>query len=126
MNLLTGFSVVGSALTLVGIYSVLSLSVASRRRELAIRSAVGVQQSDIRRLIFGEGFRLIASGVLMGAALAIVLSCVLRSFLFEVQPSDPATLIVVGALFVGVGLLVCWMPVRRPAKVDPLEALRYE
>ena len=126
MNLLTGFSVMGSALTLVGIYSVLSLSVASRRRELAIRSAVGAQQSDIRRLIFGEGFRLIAGGVLIGAALAILLSRVLRSFLFEVQPSDPATFLVVGALFVGVGLLACWMPVRRAARVDPLEALRYE
>jgi putative ABC transport system permease protein len=126
MHLLTGFSVIGSALTLVGIYGMLSLSVVSRRRELAIRSAVGAQQSDIRKLIFGEGFRLIAGGVLMGAALAIVLSRVLRSFLFEVQPSDPATLIVVGALFVGVGLLACWMPVRRAAKVDPLEALRYE
>ena len=126
MHLLTGFSVVGSILTLVGIYGVLSLSVASRRRELAIRSAVGAQQKDIRKLIFGEGFRLIASGVLVGMALAIVLSRVLRSFLFEVQPSDPATLIVVGVLFVGVGLLACWVPVRRAEKVDPLEALRYE
>jgi putative ABC transport system permease protein len=51
---------------------------------------------------------------------------VLRSFLFEVQPSDPATFIVVGALFVGVGLLACWAPARRAGKVDPLEALRYE
>ena len=126
MNLLTGFSLVASALTLVGIYGMLSLSVASRRRELAIRSAVGAQQGDIRKLIFGEGFRLIAGGVLVGAALAMVLSRVLKSFLFEVQPSDPATLIVVGALFVGVGLLACWMPVRRAAKVNPLEALRYE
>ncbi|HMD19480.1 MAG TPA: ABC transporter permease [Alloacidobacterium sp.] len=126
MHLLTGFSVVGSVLTLVGVYGVLSLSVASRRRELAIRSAVGAQQKDIRKLIFGEGFRLIAGGVLVGVALAIVLSRVLRSFLFEVQPSDPATLIVVGALFVGVGLLACWVPVRRAEKVDPLEALRYE
>jgi len=126
MQLLIGFSVVGSVLTLVGIYGVLSLSVASRRRELAIRSAVGAEQKDIRNLIFGEGFRLIASGVLAGAALAIVLSRVLRTFLFEVQPSDPMTLIVVGALFVGVALLACWLPVRRAAKVDPLEALRYE
>lgn len=126
MQLLIGFSVVASALTLVGIYGGLSLSVASRRRELAIRSAVGAQQKDIRNLIFGEGFRLIASGVLAGAALAIVLSRVLRTFLFEVQPGDPTTLIVVGALFVGVALLACWVPVRRAAKVDPLEALRYE
>ena len=126
MHLLTGFSAVGAVLTLVGIYGVLSLSVASRRRELAIRSAVGAQQKDIRKLIFGEGFRLIAGGVLVGIALAVVLSRALRTFLFEVQPSDPVTLILVGALFVGVGLLACWVPVRRAGKIDPLEALRYE
>jgi putative ABC transport system permease protein len=126
MQLLIGFSLVGSALTLVGVYGVLSLSVASRRRELAIRSAVGAQQRDIRKLIFGEGFQLIASGVLAGVVLAIALSRVLRSFLFEVQPGDPVTLIVVGALFVGVALLACWVPVRRAERVDPLEALRYE
>ena len=89
-------------------------------------AAMGAQQTDIRKLIFGEGFRLIAGGVIAGVALAIVLSRVLKSFLFEVQPSDPATLVVVGALFVGVGLLACWAPVRRAAKVQPLEALRYE
>ena len=126
MRLLTGFSALGSVLTLVGIYGVLSLSVASRRKELAIRSAMGAQLADIRKLIFGEGFRLIAGGVIAGIILAMVLSRALKSFLFEVQPSDPATLIVVGALFVGVGLLACWAPVRRAAKVDPLEALRYE
>jgi putative ABC transport system permease protein len=126
MQLLIGFSLVGSALTLVGVYGVLSLSVASRRRELAIRSAVGAQQRDIRKLIFCEGFQLIASGVLAGVVLAIALSRVLRSFLFEVQPGDPVTLIVVGALFVGVALLACWVPVRRAERVDPLEALRYE
>jgi putative ABC transport system permease protein len=124
MHLLTGFSVVGSVLTLIGIYGVISLSVVARRRELAIRSAVGAQQSDIRKLIFGEGFRLIASGVLAGVVLAVILSRVLRSFLFGVQPSDPATFILVGALFVGVALLACWAPVRRAGKVDPLEALR--
>jgi len=126
MRLLIGFSLVGSALTLVGVYGVLSLSVASRKRELAIRSALGAQQKNIRMLIFGEGFQLIAGGVLAGVALAIVLSRVLRSFLFGVQPSDPATLIVVGALFVAVALLACWGPVRRATMVDPLEALRYE
>jgi putative ABC transport system permease protein len=126
MQLLVGFAVVGSMLTLVGIYGVLALSVASRRRELGIRLAVGAQQKDIRRLVFGEGFRLIASGVFAGVVLAIVLSRVLRTFLFEVQPNDPMTLIVVGALFAGVALLACWAPVRRAAEVDPLEALRYE
>ncbi|MGA2848459.1 MAG: ABC transporter permease [Terracidiphilus sp.] len=126
MHLLTGFSVLGSVLTLVGIYGVISLSVASRRRELAIRSAVGAQQKDIRRLIFGEGFRLIVGGVLGGMALAVIVSRVLRTFLFEVQPGDPATFIVVGAIFIIVALLACWAPARRAGKVDPLEALRYE
>jgi putative ABC transport system permease protein len=126
MRLLIGFSIVGSVLTLVGVYGVLSLSVASRRRELAIRSAIGAAQKDIRNLIFGEGFRLIASGVLAGIVLAVVSSRVLSSFLFDVQPTDPLTLVIVGALFVGVALLACWVPVRRAASVDALEALRYE
>jgi putative ABC transport system permease protein len=126
MQLLVGFAVVGSMLTLVGIYGVLSLSVASRRRELGIRLAVGAQQSDIRSLIFGEGFRLIAGGVFAGVVLALGLSRVLRTFLFEVQPNDPMTLVLVGALFTAVALLACWVPVRRAAKVDPLEAIRYE
>jgi putative ABC transport system permease protein len=126
MQLLVGFAVVGSVLTLVGIYGVLSLSVTSRRRELAIRSAVGAQQKDLRELIFGEGFRLIAAGVVAGVALAMVLSRVLKSFLFEVEPGDPATLVAAGLLFVGVALLASWVPVRRAEKVDPGDALRYE
>jgi putative ABC transport system permease protein len=126
MQLLVGFALVGSVLTLVGIYGVLSLSVTSRQRELAIRSAVGAQQKHIRKLVFGEGFRLIAAGVVVGVVLAMMLSRVLRSFLFEVQPGDPVTLVVVGLLFVWVALLACWVPVRRAEKVDPVEALRYE
>ncbi len=126
MRLLIAFSAVGTILTLVGIYGVLSLSVASRRQELAIRSAVGAQQRDIRRLIFGEGLRVIAGGVLVGVALAVIVSRVLKTLLYEVQPSDPVTLIVVGLFFVAVGLLACWVPARRAGKVNPLEALRYE
>jgi putative ABC transport system permease protein len=126
MQLLVGFSVVGSVLTLVGIYGVLSLSVASRRREIAIRTAVGAERRDIRNLIFGEGFRLIAGGVVTGIAAALIVSRVLSSFLFEVEPTDPATLVGVGLLFVGVSLLACWVPTRRAVNVNPLEALRYE
>jgi len=126
MQLLAGFSLVGSVLTLVGIYGVLSLSVASRRREIAIRTAVGAQRRDIRNLVFAEGFRLIAGGVISGIAAALLLSRVLKSFLFEVEPTDPATLIVVGLLFASVALLACWAPTRRAARVDPIEALRYE
>jgi putative ABC transport system permease protein len=126
MQLLVGFSLVGSVLTLVGIYGVLSLSVASRRREIAIRAAVGARRRDIRKLVFAEGFRLIGGGVLGGIALALMVSRVLRTFLFEVEPGDPATLVGVAILFAAVALLACWVPTRRAAKVDPVEALRYE
>ena len=126
MQLLVGFSIVGGVLTLVGIYGVLSLSVASRRRELAIRSAVGAARSDIRNLVFAEGFRLIAGGLIAGIGAALILTRVLRSFLFEVRSSDPTTFIVVGLLFTCVALLACWVPTNRALKVNPVEALRYE
>jgi putative ABC transport system permease protein len=126
MQLLVGFALVGSVLTLGGIYGVLSLSVAARRREIAIRAAVGAERRDIRNLVFAEGFRLIAGGVICGMIAAVLLSRVLKSFLFEVEPTDPVTLIGVGLLFTSVALLACWEPTRRAAKVDPIEALRYE
>ena len=126
MRLLAGFSVVGSVLTLVGIYGVLSLSVASRRRELAIRAAVGAGARDIRNLVFGEGFRMIAVGLMAGLIAAIAFSRVLSVFLFEVEPTDPLTLMGVGVAFAIVAMLACWAPTRRATAVDPAEALRYE
>ena len=126
MQLLAGFSIVGSALTLVGIYGVLSLSVASRRRELAIRAAVGAEARNIRELILGEGFRLIGTGICGGLVAALALSRVLRTFLFGVEPTDPLTLLAVGVIFALVALLACWIPARRATAVDPLESLRYE
>lgn len=126
MRLLVGFAVIGSVLTLVGIYGVLSLSVVSRRKELAIRCAVGAQHRDLRRIILNEGLQVIAGGVLVGVALAAASSQALKSFLYEVQPGDPLTLVGVGCLFAGVGLLACWVPAWRAQQVNPLEALRYD
>ena len=79
MQLLVGFAVVGSVLTLVGIYGVLSLSVAARRREIAIRAAVGAGRRDIRNLVFAEAFGLIGGGVICGMIAAVALSRVLKS-----------------------------------------------
>ena len=125
-RLLVGFSFVGCVLSLGGIYGVLSLSVASRRRELAIRAAVGAGQREIRRLIFAEGLRLIAGGVVLGTAFALALSRVLQTFLFDVEATDATTFVAVGLLFASVALLACWVPGRRAAAVDPIEALRWE
>jgi putative ABC transport system permease protein len=126
MQLLVGFSAIGSILTLVGIYGLLSLSVASRRREIAIRAAVGASREDIRTLVLGEGLRLIAGGVIAGFAAAFLLARVLRAFLYGVEATDPAALVGAAVAFAGVALLACWAPTRRAGKVDPAEALRYE
>ncbi len=126
MQLLVGFSIVASVLTLVGVYGVLSLTVASRRREIAVRSAVGASGRDIRNLVFADALRLIAGGVAAGVVAAIVLSRGLTSFLFDVTPTDVPTLVAVGVLFASVALAACWMPTRRAARIDPLEALRSE
>ncbi|MEZ5396661.1 MAG: FtsX-like permease family protein [Bryobacterales bacterium] len=99
-------------------------SVASRRREIAIRSAIGAQQSNIRGLVFAEGLRLVAFGVAGGVVGALALAHVLDSLLFGVEASDPLTLVAVAAVFAVVALLACWLPSRRAVRVDPAEALR--
>jgi putative ABC transport system permease protein len=124
-QLLVGFAIVGTLLTVVGVYGVLALSVAARRREIAIRTAIGAHRRDIRNLVFGEGFRLIAAGVGIGIAGALVASAP-AVVSVRVEPTDPLTLAAAGALFVGVSVVACWVPTRRAAAVDPLEALRCE
>jgi putative ABC transport system permease protein len=125
-RLLVGFSIVGTLLTVIGVYGVLALSVASRQREIAIRAAIGARRRDIHHLVLGEGFRLVAGGIALGIAGALIVSRVLQSFLFEVEPTDPATLVGAGLLFAGVTLVACWAPTRRAAAIDPLDALRCE
>jgi putative ABC transport system permease protein len=126
MRLLTGFSLVACGLALVGIYGVLALSVSARKREIAIRIAVGARRWDVLGLVLGEGSRLIAVGVVLGAGVTLVSARVLKAFLFEVEPNDPATLGVIATLFAAVGLMACWGPAHRATKVEPMEALRHE
>jgi putative ABC transport system permease protein len=126
MQLLAGFAVIASVLTLVGIYGVLSLSVANRRREIAIRAAVGAGRSQIRGLVFGEGVRLVGAGIIGGIVIALFLSRALRAFLYEVTPTDPATLVIAVTLFAAVAMAACWVPMRRAERVAPVEILRQE
>ncbi|MEO1368573.1 MAG: FtsX-like permease family protein [Acidobacteriota bacterium] len=126
MQLLIGFGLVASLLTLGGLYGVLSLSVASRRRELAIRTAVGARRGDVVRLVLAEGLKLTGLAVVLGLSAGVLLSRGLRSFLFEVGPGDPFTLALTAALFVAVALLASWAPARKAGRLNPLQALRDE
>ena len=92
MRLLVGFAIVATMLALVGLYGVLSLSVSSRAKEIAVRKAVGAQGYQIVRLVVGEGSRLVAAGVVVGAIAAVLVGRLLRTLLFDVTPFDPPAL----------------------------------
>ena len=126
MYVLMGLGVLGTALMVVGVYSVLSLSVASRRRDIAIRTAMGAQPTHVRKLVLGEGLMLIGWGLTLGLPTAWLVSRLLTSFLFGIRPGDPFTLIVGAAVLIQITLLACWIPSRRAMAVNPIEALRYE
>ena len=126
LHLLAGFSFLSGTVALIGIYGVLSLSVGSRRRELAVRIAVGAQRRNVLSLILGQGFKLIFVGVAIGTGLALASKGILKAFLFGVEPTDPITFIGVGSLFIAVALAACYIPAQRAAKTDPMDALRYE
>ena len=126
MRLLLGFAVIASALALVGIYGVLSLSVGSRTKEIAVRVAVGAPRWEIFRLVLGEGFRLVLLGLGLGAIVTAVLGQLLATFLFGVTPFDPLALASAAFGFMIVALLACWLPAYRATLVDPIDALRCE
>lgn len=124
--LLLVFSGLALLLSMVGLYGVLSYSALRRLREIGIRLAVGAQRSDIRVLILEQGIRLLGLGLTIGIAGAILSSRVLGSFLFEVNPIDPAIYLGVSVLLALAALLACWLPARRAAQTDPMITLRAE
>ena len=126
MLLLAVFASVALILAVVGIYGVMSDSVASRTHELGIRLALGAQAGDVLRMIVGQGMALALIGIAIGLAGAYWLTQFMASLLYEVSPTDSLTFVAIPILLAVVVLAACLVPARRATKVDPLIALRYE
>ncbi|HEU0175755.1 MAG TPA: ABC transporter permease [Blastocatellia bacterium] len=118
------FAALALLLAVVGLYGVLSYTVAQRRHEIGIRMALGAQSHNIVFLVLKQGLRLTILGVAIGLAGAFGLTRLIERLLFGVSATDPLTFILIALLLTLVALLACWMPARRAARVDPLVALR--
>ena len=125
-TLLSIFAAVALVLTIIGLYGVMSYSVAQRTNEIGIRMALGAQTGDVLGLIVKDGLKLVFLGLLVGISGALALTRLLSSLLFGVTTRDPATFVAIAALLSIVAMLACYIPAWRATRVDPLEALRCE
>ena len=126
MILFTIFAAVALLLASVGIYGVLSYVVGQRTQEIGIRMALGAQRGDVLRAFLRDGARMTVLGVAAGGIAALALTRLMASILFEVKPTDPLTFGGVAVLLCAIALLACYIPARRAASVDPMQALRAE
>jgi putative ABC transport system permease protein len=124
--LLAAFAGLALVLSALGIYGVLSYTVALRAREIGVRVALGAQPATVLRLIIGDGGRLATIGIIAGLAAALALTRLLGGLLYRVGPTDPETFVIAVVLLGSTALLACYLPARRATRIDPIRVLRHE
>ncbi len=125
-GLLSLFAVIALLLAAVGLYGVLAYLVTQRTRDIGVRIALGAQRRNVLSLVIGQGMKLVMVGVVIGVVAALALTRVLTSLLYGVEPTDPLTLAAVSLVLMATAFFACWLPARRAARIDPMEALRHE
>jgi len=120
------FGAVGLVLVTIGVYSVLAYTTARRTQEIGIRMALGAKSSDVQGMVIRMGLRLVGIGVVLGLIVSLAIGRVIATQLWGVSAYDPWTLVSVPVVLLITGMVACWLPARRAARVDPLVALRYE
>jgi predicted permease len=125
-SLTAAFGMLALALACVGIYGIMAYAVAQRTNEIGIRLALGAERRQVRGMVLKEAGWLAGVGVVAGVAVALGLGQLVKSMLYGLQPSDPASLVGAVVLLLGVALLAGWVPAMRASRVEPMEALRHE
>jgi predicted permease len=124
--LMTLFAGIALALSLIGIYGVISYAVGRRTREIGLRMALGAGRREVLRVVLGRGLTLVLAGMLAGVAAALALTRMLTTLIYNVSATDPVTFAAAAALLMAVALLACFIPALRASRIDPASALRNE
>jgi ABC-type antimicrobial peptide transport system permease subunit len=126
VSLSGSLALLGLALSCIGLYGIMAYNVTRRTNEMGIRKALGARPWDVARPILREALILTAIGAAIGLLVAFALVRLIRFIFYGIEPHDPLTMIGTVVIMVTVAVLAAWIPARRAARIDPMEALRYE
>jgi predicted permease len=123
---MTVFAAAALLLAGLGVYGIVSYSVAQRAREFGIRVALGAKPSQIIGMVVGQNLRIVVAGLILGVAAAIPVTRLMRGLLYQVGPNDPVTFVAIGAILAAVAMIAAYLPARRGTQVDPVVTLKAE